>query len=687
MKQLSIIIPHYNSPESLEKLISSIPQYNWIHILVIDDNSQIPLIEDNYQHKNLTFYTLPIDKKGAGAARNLGLKHCTSDWVLFADADDFYLEGAFKKVEPYLETKLESIYFIPTSMNNKTLQKGKRHLGYEKLLLQYLKTKDKTLLFRFFVPWSKLISMNLIKDNCIKFDEIIASNDLNFSLQVALFSQKTLVSTNSIYCVTESSNSLISQVTEPVIDSRFKAICDYNDFISTKGYPNKKLSTNLPIYIARKIGIKKMWKMTLFSIKHKHPLLRGIKPLMRIILINLTKKGSIEQEVYMTDKKKNKVIYIKGGEAVKEAHKLFPCEGKELNFGPDQYLLNVMKYSNYTSFRVITLNAQFKVMSKSNKQAVEFPLRIQESNKLKKIITLLFRYLNFIWFNIKWKPNLILCGVEGNISLLAVTIAKLSGAKIIFLGHNALNLKQTPKHTKLFNRLSLKFTNAAIVHGPFIKDQVLSLNFSKKKIFEFLTAVKPQEKNTVQTKPLYPNKNLLLYVGRIEANKGVFDLLNAFNRINSTDNQLVFIGEGSDLKQLQKESSESNVAERVALLGKVEHQQVFNYMQQAFVTITPTLSSFPEGRCMSVVESLLVHTPIIAPNFGPFPYLVKDNINGLLYEPDNIEGLANKVNELIENKSLYNSLIEGTKDSAKELLQPYKEFKTSLIDAITFVQK
>ncbi len=389
----------------------------------------------------------------------------------------------------------------------------------------------------------------------------------------------------------------------------------------------------------------------------------------------------------MTKKQKNKVIYIKGGEAVKEARKLFQREGEDLNFGPDQYLLNVMKYSNYTSFRVITLNAQFKEISESNKQAVEFPLRIQEPNKLKKTITLLFRYLNFIWFNIKWKPNLILCGVEGNISLLAVIIAKLSGANIIFLGHNALNLKQTPKHTKFFNRLSLKYTNAAIVHGPFIKDQVLSLGFNKNKIFEFLTAVKPQEKNTVESKRLYPNKNLLLYVGRIEANKGVFELLNAFKMLDATDNQLVFIGEGSDFQQLQKESSKSNVSERITLLGKIEHQKVFHYMQQAFVTITPTLSSFPEGRCMSVVESLLVHTPIIAPNFGPFPYLVKDNVNGLLYKPDNIQDLASKITKLTENKDMYNKLIEGSKHSAKKLLQPYTEFKKSLIDAITFIQK
>ena len=38
-RNLSIIIPHYNTPDLLEKLIKSIPHINDIQIIVIDDNS------------------------------------------------------------------------------------------------------------------------------------------------------------------------------------------------------------------------------------------------------------------------------------------------------------------------------------------------------------------------------------------------------------------------------------------------------------------------------------------------------------------------------------------------------------------------------------------------------------------------------------------------------------------------
>ena len=52
------------------------------------------------------------------------------------------------------------------------------------------------------------------------------------------------------------------------------------------------------------------------------------------------------------------------------------------------------------------------------------------------------------------------------------------------------------------------------------------------------------------------------------------------------------------------------------------------------MVVTPTQSQFPEGRCMATMEGLVMGVPVIAPNFGPFPFLVKHGENGLLFEPD-----------------------------------------------------
>lgn len=281
MKQLSIIIPHYNSPESLDKLLDSIPRHPWLNIIVVDDNSEHqPDIKDK---TNCTLYTLPSDKKGAGAARNYGLKRLNSDWVLFADADDYFVENAFDTIQEEMNSEFDSIYFLPTSYNHKIRQIGARHQAYENLLLTYQHTQDKSLLYRFFVPWSKLVSTKLIKEHRINFDEVIASNDMNFSLKVAYYAQTTKVCNSTIYCVTESNNSLTKQVTESVLDSRFYAAGRYNQFCQDHSIPQYQLGMSLQIYYARKFGFKKTLSLIKYSIKNNYPLFRGLKHLFKVI--------------------------------------------------------------------------------------------------------------------------------------------------------------------------------------------------------------------------------------------------------------------------------------------------------------------------------------------------------------------------------------------------------------------
>jgi len=289
-KKLSIIIPHYNSIDFLIQLLNSIPASTWIQIIVVDDNSPVQLDELKLKYLHVEFYICPKEKKGAGAARNIGLSKAIGKWLIFADSDDYFTNESFKFIHSHLSTKADVIYFRPESFNVSLNQPGTRHKIYAELLKKFSNTHNKTLLYKFFVPWSKMISKELIDKNQIKFDEIIASNDMNFSLKVAFFSQKSLYDDNCIYVVTESDNSLTKQVNEEVIDSRFYAICRYNQFLKDYRQPEYRLSTNMMIYSARHVGVKKMVSFLIYSIKHKQPIHRGLKPLFKLIYSDIRKK-------------------------------------------------------------------------------------------------------------------------------------------------------------------------------------------------------------------------------------------------------------------------------------------------------------------------------------------------------------------------------------------------------------
>lgn len=220
MYLFSIIIPHYNSTPSLKLLLSSIPNDGSIQLIVIDDKSTEDLTEVRklVLARNGIFLNNTSSVKGAGTCRNLGLAQATGKWLVFADADDYFLDGAFKTMQQYTESDAEIIYFSPTSRHAGTGLTAKRHTIYARLIFYYTNTPSETnemlLRCKFMVPWSKMIKNTLVKENNILFDEVPASNDVMFSLKTAYYAKKVFASPAQIYCVTSARNTLTSQKNE-----------------------------------------------------------------------------------------------------------------------------------------------------------------------------------------------------------------------------------------------------------------------------------------------------------------------------------------------------------------------------------------------------------------------------------------------------------------------------------------
>lgn len=177
MINYSVIIPHHNCPDLLCRLLNSIPQRNDIEIIVVDDNS------DSNQKPNISrtdvkiIYLQTKDSKGAGRARNVGLKQATGKWLLFADADDYYINNAFDEFDKVKDTGYDIIFFdIDTNHGtgntafkcrlNEMLQGGKRAKANFKHMSN--------------APWNKIYKKDFITANNIQFDEIPIQNDAYF---------------------------------------------------------------------------------------------------------------------------------------------------------------------------------------------------------------------------------------------------------------------------------------------------------------------------------------------------------------------------------------------------------------------------------------------------------------------------------------------------------------------------
>lgn len=269
---LSIIIPHYNSPKLLKKLLDSIPKDRGIEIIVIDDSSKIGNdyynneLKNNIKYNHIQFIDNESSKNGAGVFRNIGLNISKGRWILFADSDDYFVEGFYESLEKYFDSNNDVIYFTPTSKELYGGNKSDRHVTYEKLILDYvnsgnLKTES-YLRYKFYAPWSKLINRKLIVDNQIIFDETIVSNDVMFSTKIGFYMNKFTVSLDTIYCVTRSKGSLTTKIDQKNFDERFDVFIRQYKFLKNK--LNKKEFEALNIHgigfiikaITDKLGVK-----------------------------------------------------------------------------------------------------------------------------------------------------------------------------------------------------------------------------------------------------------------------------------------------------------------------------------------------------------------------------------------------------------------------------------------------
>lgn len=223
MIKYSVIIPHYNSIDKLTRLISTIPKRFDIEVIIVDDNSDLSnnsQLEELCQNHSL-YYNTSLNK-GAGSCRNIGVQHSQGSYILFADADDYFLNDAFLIIDEKIKANnnFDIVFFKPTSICDIEGVISDRHLYYSKLVDEYIYNDSQNIRFEFHPPWSKVYRTDFIKHNNIKFDEVIASNDVMFSLVSGHLAQVVLAFSEEIYCVTRGVNTLTVSFNDEILLSR-----------------------------------------------------------------------------------------------------------------------------------------------------------------------------------------------------------------------------------------------------------------------------------------------------------------------------------------------------------------------------------------------------------------------------------------------------------------------------------
>lgn len=138
-------------------------------------------------------------------------------------------------------------------------------------------------------------------------------------------------------------------------------------------------------------------------------------------------------------------------------------------------------------------------------------------------------------------------------------------------------------------------------------------------------------------------------VGRLADEKGFDRLIRAVCQVREAgvDVALVIAGEGPERERLTSLIDELGCGDRVRLLGHLADPRIVYRAIDAYA-----LSSLREGLPNVVLEAMASSVPVVATRIAAIPTLVKDGINGLIVEPDDVEGLAAALILLSSNAAL-----------------------------------
>lgn len=164
----------------------------------------------------------------------------------------------------------------------------------------------------------------------------------------------------------------------------------------------------------------------------------------------------------------------------------------------------------------------------------------------------------------------------------------------------------------------------------------------------------PFEPDTSTIEKSKDNCRKVLFLGRMEARKGIFDLLDVIPGILKTGNRIKFMiaGDG-EVKRVQATVREKKLDECVNVAGWLDTKKARTAQGWADIFVLP---SHNEGLPMALLESMAMGAVPIVSDAGGIGEVVKDGYNGLLVKAGDPKSLEDAFLKLMNDDKLLRNL-------------------------------
>jgi glycosyltransferase involved in cell wall biosynthesis len=180
---------------------------------------------------------------------------------------------------------------------------------------------------------------------------------------------------------------------------------------------------------------------------------------------------------------------------------------------------------------------------------------------------------------------------------------------------------------------------------------------------------------------LDPDKDLLMYVGRLDQEKRLDVLLKALSEIEADSIQLAIAGRGKQQPALQGLAADLNLGRRVVFTGFVPAADLPALLNSADLFVMPSTA---ELQSIATLEAMATSKPVLAADAQALPELVTNDFNGYTFEPNNAGDAARRLSQLLAERDRWEamgraSLARARRHSLSNTLRRYEELYAALV--------
>jgi L-malate glycosyltransferase len=168
----------------------------------------------------------------------------------------------------------------------------------------------------------------------------------------------------------------------------------------------------------------------------------------------------------------------------------------------------------------------------------------------------------------------------------------------------------------------------------------------------------PRENAHLRLRYAHPDEKLLLHISNFRPIKRIEDVVRVFAQVSEkVGARLLMVGDGPDRSRAFELASELGISGRVSFLGSFPRIEELISVCDLFL-----LPSTQESFGLAALEAMASGVPVVASNIGGIPEVVQDGVNGYLFNPHDVDGMAQAAIKLLSDNTLHQQFSKAARD-------------------------